>query len=115
MQIKRLSPTDLFLVVLDGKFKSAEIHALLQQAPLVDVILAGCVIENHFKLSRVSSLSQQVFGEHLALLGQLLIVIPGLKKSDATTALEHLKLTVSLCVRAHVCEHDGQVGIDVCT
>lgn len=39
---------DLFLVVLDGELESTEIHALLQQAPLVDVILAGRVVEDHF-------------------------------------------------------------------
>lgn len=40
------------------------------------MIFAGCVIENHFQLSGVSRLSQKVFGKHLALRGQLLIVIP---------------------------------------
>lgn len=74
---------NLFLVVLDGKFKSAQVHALLQQASLVNMILAGGVIKNHFQLPRVSSLSQQILGKHLALLRQLLIVIPRARELDA--------------------------------
>lgn len=73
--IERLA--DLFLVVLDGQLEAAEVHALLQQAPLVHVILAGRVVEDHFQLPGIPSLRQQVLGEHLALLGQLLVVVPG--------------------------------------
>lgn len=72
--------TDLFLVILDGELESAEVHPLLEQTPLVNLILIGCVVENHFELSRVSRLSQQVLGEHLALLRQIVIIVPGRRK-----------------------------------
>lgn len=76
------SRSDLLLVVLDGQFEAAEVHAFLQQTSLVHVIFAGGMIQNNLQLSWVSSLCQQVLGEHLTLLRQLLVIIPGVKKSD---------------------------------
>lgn len=67
---------DLFLIVLDGQLEPAEVHALLQQASLVHMILAGCVVEDHLQLPGIPSLREQVLCEHLALLGQLLVVVP---------------------------------------
>lgn len=69
----------LLLVVLDGELQPAQVHALLQEASLVHVVLAGRVVEDHFQLSRVPRLRQQVLGEHLALLRQLLVVVPKAK------------------------------------
>lgn len=40
------------------------------------MILAGRVVEDHFQLPGIPSLREQVLGEHLALLGQLLVVVP---------------------------------------
>lgn len=86
---------DLLLVVLDGQLEPAEVHALLQQAPLVHVILAGRVVEDHFQLPGIPSLREQVLGEHLALLGQLLVVVPEAEEADT-----HLQIAIRSRLRS---------------
>lgn len=83
------------MVVLDGELQPAQVHALLQEASLVNMVLAGRVVEDHLQLSRVSSLRQQVLGEHLALLCQLLIVVPKAKQRKLRKR----------CANLHVCRH----------
>lgn len=67
---------NLLLVVSYGQFEATEVHAFLQQASLVYVVLTGRVVQYDLQLTRVAGLSQQVLGEHLALLGKFFIIIP---------------------------------------
>lgn len=91
-------PSDLFLVVFDGELESTEVHALLQQAPFVNVILAGCVVQNHFQLPRVSGLRQQVLSKHLTLLCQLLVVVPKVREIKEIKKLD-LKIVNNIVLR----------------
>lgn len=65
------------------------------------------MIKNYFELSRVSSLSQQILGKHLALLRQLLIVIPTARELDAISVHKCFRgLSITINIFVCTCRHN---------
>lgn len=63
----------LFLVVLDGQFELGQVVALPGVQFLALVVVP--VVQDGLQLPGASGLIQEVFGETLALLGQLLVLL----------------------------------------
>ena len=67
--------THLLLVVLDGQLELGQVAALAR-VQLLAVVVA--VVEDDLQLARAARLVQQVLGEELALVRQLLVLLPEL-------------------------------------